>query len=453
MVLTRPELQHIYQKSGLSQRAFARAIGVSDTAVRGWLNGENVSPENEERIRDFSTKAPTPTPRRDESGRSSALVPVVSDADKRASAPLFDGERLRLGEHVWIVGMPQSGKTTFALDTVQDFPRFVLLDFNGDIAPPGVPINASVNRAVPRQIIRVRAASEKAARAAWCQAILDALAMGDLALFLDELAPLTTSIHAPDALYQVLTYGRHRNVSVIVISHRPAGNPRIIPAATHHHCYFQMDGEDARNVQRLTGTDWQDVPDEPHAVYYYSRKTRDAAGRYELDGERHERRVHEKVAAQQQHVRSVEPEAPVPPPPSRETVTLPRAQIDRLFQEREDRGVERGKRLAKAEQKQLPANTFTSDRDFEQSAAAAYREATWQPPPAPAPQSASPPPPAGTQSSRRSVLAMLATALSGLLAPGLSASERPPWPYGDTHPESERGRQWRMQGRVPGWEL
>lgn len=291
--MTTDEIRAILTRSRLSMRAFAKEIGEDEKTLRLWLKGKRrPSPTQCEALISFDTQLVDglETAARN---TNTTLIPIVSEADKAASVELFAGQYFRLSEHLWIVGMTSSGKTTWALLVVQKFPRFVILDFNRDIAIPGVPMNATVDQSAPRQIIRVVAPSVKGEHAAWCAAITAAVAMGDLVLFFDELAPLTTSVNAPDALYQALTYGRHRNVSVIVVTHRPVAIPRIIPTQTHHHCYFQLDDEDAKNASGLTCIAATLIPDRPWMIGYYNKKTR-FSDSFDLDDAR---RVREAEAA------------------------------------------------------------------------------------------------------------------------------------------------------------
>lgn len=62
MAISTTELERIIQEADVSNRAFARELSVSDTAVRGWLKGETVSAENEEKIRSFAGKNTVSTP-------------------------------------------------------------------------------------------------------------------------------------------------------------------------------------------------------------------------------------------------------------------------------------------------------------------------------------------------------------------------------------------------------
>lgn len=241
MVMTPSELQQIYQESGLSKRAFASAIGVSDTAVRGWLTGESISPENEKRIRAFGAQTPPPTdfpsllaPPREERTIAPASAPAPSMPLQTPifDLPLADNLIARSDQHTLSLGIGRSGKSTYAAEQLRFRPRFVVLAPADDFAMDGVPEHVvqtvkDVGFAHEQQIIRIQVASVEAERLLWDAIIDAALTTGDIHIYIDELSQVCKRSHMPDALYRALRYGRHRGVSIYAVTQRPIGIPSV----------------------------------------------------------------------------------------------------------------------------------------------------------------------------------------------------------------------------------
>lgn len=241
--MTRPELQRIYEESGLSKRAFADAIGVSDTAVRGWLKGENISGENEKRIRGFRTKTPASPPPGDERGVSSAPAPPMP----RESEPPPPSEPgvIRPWERVTAVGMTGSGKTLLAtiIANMESAPTvFVDTSVEGSVSEQDLPGFTTVgvyDPALDNQIVRLNPDDRKAVDTL-CGTLLR---RGNMRVIFDELAnlPKTSS-----PLKRLFREGRKRWIGIIALTQEPRDIPTATLAEYDHLFVFALQHRDYR---------------------------------------------------------------------------------------------------------------------------------------------------------------------------------------------------------------
>lgn len=273
--MTHTDIQQIYEQSGLSKRAFAAEIGVSDTAVRGWLEGKPISSENEERLRDFSAKlaAGLTPPARDQSGTSSALALVPTAARYHEPTPIpRSGGVISTADRVTFIGRTGMGKTWLMQEMIGDIPC-VLLDSKRLRTLGAMPILPTFDAAQPQQILRLPEGiiGTKGELPAWDAQIGAVIRAGNRLLIFDDFSGINPDYHPRNAVGNALKLGREHNVGVWSLVQGPRNIPRDVLNMADHLLVFSItDPDDIQYLARRIG--WQaaeHIPQEKHAGLYF----------------------------------------------------------------------------------------------------------------------------------------------------------------------------------------
>lgn len=175
---------------------------------------------------------------------------------------------------VFAIGKTGSGKTYFLRGLVQRCPRLLVVDVTGDYAelpnvtncrrladvaarfraagPAGgcrIRLEADLDRAAIRALLQDGGAEELPAGVAKLGpgAAAIAFAAGDVVLVLDELSLFCKAGYVPRPIGLVMTVGRHRSVSLLAGTQRPALVSRTVTAMADYTAFFHL--EDPRDIQ------------------------------------------------------------------------------------------------------------------------------------------------------------------------------------------------------------
>lgn len=85
---------------------------------------------------------------------------------------------------------------------------------------------------------------------------------GNMILFIDEIAPLTTPQRIPPSLYDCLVMGASRGVTIISVSQRPKDIHNVILSESYTKILFRLNLEDDR--KKIKGIADQEVADSLH---------------------------------------------------------------------------------------------------------------------------------------------------------------------------------------------
>ncbi len=268
MAITQSKLTDIFDASGLSKRAFASAIGVSDTAVGRWLKGGPVAPDSERRIRAFamSTALPALTP------HYAAPTPLAG-----IGVPVMSNDR------VAIIGASGSGKTWLVTHMLPRVPAFVVLTADDASVPdsvtamlPDIPVTTSFDASLPRQIVCIpdTFARDEAKWQAWDTVQRAIFRAGNCIIYYDELTAIAPGTNARAPFTEIVTQGRKRNIGVWVGMQRPRGVARIaLSQAEHFLALSTTDPEDRTYIGEFIGRAYTgEIPRINRAVLYCNVK-------------------------------------------------------------------------------------------------------------------------------------------------------------------------------------
>ena len=374
--MTPQKVRDARETLGMTQTDLAAKLGVSRPVVQKWeMEGTHHRPIPAEKAALLRAML---TPPRDESGVSSAFVPMPE-----SQTGLFTNDRLA------IIGPSDCGKTTLLLRLLAPVTRFVLCDPNEDIAIPGVPVVAHFTPHLPRQIVRAN-------RGEWDAEVRAVYEAGGYVLVLDDLTLIHPGKALTGAIADAVNAGRDRNVAVWITATQPRGVTRgVIEQAKVIFAFWLPNPDHRRFLSEVTHPDLRDWEPETEygfvrwdrgfrgLAYYDSGKPPRIEARAEMEarwqqerqadvsrkqqGEERAKREREQRAEQEQQERITaahrtanerderENEKFTARVTEREMVTVPRTKFDELQQQSYDKGVRDTEKRAASPQKQLPS--------------------------------------------------------------------------------------------------
>lgn len=165
------------------------------------------------------------------------------------------GKASKLDNTVFVIlGRKGSGKSFLAAEIIEEYPRAIILDslaeYSGDVVTDGLPDSVREilkRKDKPRFRIVCRVLDKE-----HCEKLMRLIYEIPNTLFvIEETSMYCSPTYLPEDLSRLIQYGRHREISLMFISRRPAELNRNLTAQADLVVTFQQ--QEPRDVQYLRG--------------------------------------------------------------------------------------------------------------------------------------------------------------------------------------------------------
>lgn len=164
--------------------------------------------------------------------------------------------RIKWGEHCTVLGNIGSGKTFFNRNGLLPlYDRIVVVDSEPDDYPdfPKVSVKKAIDLAKSRYEFVVHVPTQGAIELD--EPTIEALSWGlvkkgsKLCLLLEEVTDYSNASYIPPYMRSLIRRARHRDITVIISTQRPAMLSKDLYALSVHHVYFYLSDYDVSHVR------------------------------------------------------------------------------------------------------------------------------------------------------------------------------------------------------------
>lgn len=173
-------------------------------------------------------------------------------------------------EVITVLGQRGSGKSSWVQKKLPSFPRFILVDTLGEYS--GFRVVTDKQELFDlvwnkhQGIMQIIYNSIEDEDFGFVCSLVEEIE--DIILVVEEVDNYCTPMQIPVELKRLLKYGRHKGISMVFVSRRPAEINRLITSQTQRYiCFTMIEPSDIRYMSSVIGHQAKDLPSLPKLQY------------------------------------------------------------------------------------------------------------------------------------------------------------------------------------------